>query len=144
MIINHTKEAFELQGKAREFAIKAHGDQLYGSKPYIHYLDMVSTTLHSMQDGGWDIPEEAFVAVWLYWVQEDADVGDDALWQEFGETITKAVITMHSPMQSIKDNKIAYVVKVAATLVNLQSSVIRGSNPHFSWYTKQLAKLMDK
>jgi hypothetical protein len=47
MTIKHTKEAFELQGKAREFAIKAHGDQLYGKQPYIHYLDMVSSTLHS-------------------------------------------------------------------------------------------------
>jgi guanosine-3',5'-bis(diphosphate) 3'-pyrophosphohydrolase len=152
MIINHTKEAFELQGKAREFAIKAHGGQLYGSKPYVHHLDMVSATLHSMRDSGWDIPEEAFVAVWLHDVLEDTDIGDHEVWKEFGEVIADAVIYLsknYAPsrgayLQAVKGNKISYTVKVADTLSNLQASVMSNDTTRVGRYTKQLAELMDK
>ena len=32
--------------RAREFAIKAHGDQMYGDEPYIVHLDEVAGILH--------------------------------------------------------------------------------------------------
>lgn len=28
--------------KAREFALKVHGDQMYGNRPYIDHLDFVN------------------------------------------------------------------------------------------------------
>jgi len=150
MIINHTKEAFELQGKAREFAIKAHGDQLYGKQPYVHHLDMVSAILHDMQRGGWCIPHESFVAVWLHDVLEDTDAQEDEIRQLFGDKVTNIVkcLTKDVPLDydkyihRIQVFHAAYVIKIADTLANLDVSVIKPEPGRIKKYTKQLTKLV--
>ena len=68
--------------RAREFAILAHGKQLYGELPYVTHLDDVATLLHIHQ-------HRAVVAAgYLHDILEDTSVTREELEQEFGAELT--------------------------------------------------------
>jgi len=59
--------------KAREFAVKAHGDQMYGKFKYSYHLDQVKSELMKLEHSGWDVHEDAYVVAYLHDVLEDTD-----------------------------------------------------------------------
>jgi HD domain len=77
-------------GKASEFAIKSHGKQLYGRKPYhVHLLDVVGV-LRRFYD--WDeLPQEYIDAAWLHDSIEDTGVTATELSRLFGEKVAALV-----------------------------------------------------
>lgn len=71
--------------QAREFAILAHGDQLYGKSPYITHLDDVATLLHIYGH------REAVAAGYLHDILEDTPVGREELEEKFSAELAAIV-----------------------------------------------------
>ena len=123
--------------QAREFAILAHGDQLYGKSPYITHLDDVATLLHIHQH------REAVAAGYLHDILEDTSVGREELEQKFSADLTAIVAfctdehgrnrkerkkaTYKRMRQQIGSNyhwlPVALATKVADRLANVEASV---------------------
>lgn len=77
--------------RAREFAIRAHGDQRYGELPYVVHLDAVYDTLRSFGHSG-----DLLVAAFLHDTIEDTvdkpePVTPEMIGREFGETVQTLV-----------------------------------------------------
>lgn len=138
--------------RAREFAIKAHGDQRYGKFPYVHHLDVVFDKLLALEDSGWNIPEDAYAVAYLHDVLEDTDYRANDISDEFGNTIAGAVVDLSKNyyedlseyITDIKKDPIAHIVKIADTLCNLQASINSVEPRRVKKYAEQLAKLMEK
>ena len=82
--------------RAREFAIKAHGDQMYGDEPYIVHLDEVAGILHEfgiMET----IFTNAYIVAYLHDTIEDTDITYEDVREEFGETIAVNVAAVSTP-----------------------------------------------
>jgi len=139
------------EAAAREFAIKAHGDQRYGRMPYSYHLDQVAYKLRELEDYGWCVPEEAYVVAYLHDVLEDTLTGDDEVEEQFGSQITRAIVYLsknywpsyESYMTHVKENKISHVVKIADTMCNLQASIASVEPKRIKKYSEQLARLME-
>lgn len=137
--------------KAREFAVKAHGDQMYGKFKYSYHLDQVKSKLMELEHKGWDVPEDAYVVAYLHDVLEDTYVGDDEIYDMFGEVVCSSVVALsknyhpsyESYLVAVKDTPTAYIVKIADTLCNLQASVNSVEPKRVKKYAEQLAKLME-
>lgn len=136
---------------AREFAIKAHGDQMYGRMPYSYHLDQVASKLRELEHYGWYVPKEAYVAAYLHDVLEDTKVTFKELEKEFGLLVARLVLnlTKHpelSPAEylyCVKSSKGSLVVKIADTMCNLQASIAAVSPRRIKKYSEQLARLME-
>lgn len=72
---------------ARLFAKNAHGDQMYGTVPYIEHLDAAANVLREF--GNFD--DELLAAAYLHDVIEDAHVSDTELEIHFGGEIALLV-----------------------------------------------------
>lgn len=75
-----------LEDRARDFAIKAHGAQLYGDKPYSVHLVAVRDVVKS-----YNLPEYLRVSAWLHDVLEDTAVTADELEANFGALVKNMV-----------------------------------------------------
>ena len=136
---------------ARDFAIKAHGDQRYGRIPYSYHLDQVASKLRELEDYGWDVPEEAYVVAYLHDVLEDTKVTFKELEKEFGLPIALLVqnLTKHpelSPAEylyCVQSAKGSLVVEIADTMCNLQASVASVEPKRIKKYSEQLARLLE-
>jgi len=73
-----------LVAKAMAFAIKSHGDQMYGDQPYLAHLDAVAKLVENFG-------LEAVVVAYLHDVVEDTDVTLDDIRREFGDRIATLV-----------------------------------------------------
>jgi len=73
---------------AREFAIKAHGDQKYGTEPYVVHLDGVVGVLKEF--GYTD--DETLAAAYLHDVLEDTKTEFSTLLGIFGSAVARAVL----------------------------------------------------
>ena len=112
---------------AREFAIAAHADQQYGSRPYVHHLDAVAAIAKSFG-------EKFEVVAYLHDVVEDTSVTLDQIEAVFGAEVASSVaLVTDEPGESrntrkVKTNAklaktsdvIALVVKAADRLANLR------------------------
>ena len=67
------------EDRARAFAVAAHGDQRYGSDPYVVHLSAVRQVL---EDFGYD--GDFALAAWLHDTVEDTEVTVVQLEREFG------------------------------------------------------------
>jgi len=138
--------------KAREFAVKAHGDQMYGKFPYSYHLDQVKSKLMELEHKGWDVPEDAYVVAYLHDVLEDTDYRANDISDEFGNTIAGAVVDLSKNyyedlseyITDIKKDPIDHIVKIADTLCNLQASINSVEPRRVKKYAEQLTKLMEK
>lgn len=117
--------------KAKSFAITAHGDQLYGSKPYSVHLEHVVGILSKYG-------ETAQVIGYLHDVVEDTGISVDDIKTEFGEFIADCVSILtdesgqnrkerktktYDKMSKVKGElELALVVKAADRLANLKAS----------------------
>jgi len=70
--------------RARAFALEAHGEQRYGSRPYHVHLDSVAELV---EEHG----EEAQALAYLHDVVEDTPVQIDAIAEAFGRRIADCV-----------------------------------------------------
>lgn len=137
--------------KAKEFAIKAHGDQKYGKMPYEYHLQQVVSKLLLWRDRGVvSISDEQIAAGWLHDVVEDCDVPYKILVDMFGEKVTRIVYLLtknqYVPYQEyihLMRNSSAAIVKVADTMCNLEASLYSGEIKRVNKYAKQLALLTE-
>jgi len=81
------KERVALEMNAKQFAIEAHGDQHYGTGPYVTHLQAVHGTL--VEFGYTD--EDLLAAAWLHDVIEDTQYGFGDIHREFGLRIALIV-----------------------------------------------------
>lgn len=115
---------------AREFALKAHKNQLYGQKPYIYHLEQVVAILA-------DYGEEAQIIGYLHDTVEDTDTSADEIETRFGKSVAEAVkILTDEPGQTREYRKkltytkmakvrgfaeVALIVKAADRLANIRA-----------------------
>jgi guanosine-3',5'-bis(diphosphate) 3'-pyrophosphohydrolase len=72
--------------KARDFALKAHGDQTYGPYPYRHHLEAVAANAREF-----GFPLAAVAAAWLHDTVEDTEVTREEIEREFGPEVAALV-----------------------------------------------------
>ncbi|MCW5201811.1 HD domain-containing protein [Desulfobulbus sp. US4] len=118
--------------KAREFALKHHGEQKYGEHPYVVHLDAVAELV---QQYG----ETAVVIAYLHDVVEDTDASLHDIKKEFGGLIADCVAVLtdepggdrkerkgktYSKMARVcGETEIALLVKAADRLANMRACV---------------------
>lgn len=74
--------------RAREFARKAHGNQKYGDKPYLHHLERVVEILRPFDN------EDLQIIAYLHDVLEDTAITEAEIEQAFGEYIAHSVFLL--------------------------------------------------
>lgn len=137
--------------QAREFAIRAHGVQKYGDKPYSYHLTGVARLVKARNQF---IEDEAYfntlvVVAWLHDVLEDTPVTYQEVANEFGIHVADAVhsLTKYPGLEwehyimVCKLNKLALEVKICDTLFNLQESFLGNRLKGMRKYPKQLQLL---
>lgn len=119
---------------ARDFAVKAHGNQKYGSEPYIVHLDEVVAVL-----GEFGIKDEnLLVAGYLHDVIEDTDKSMDGIASVFGSEVADFVWNVtgsgnnrkersESILKKLHGDTAAIPVKLADRIANVRRS--KASNP---------------
>lgn len=139
-----------MREKARQFAIKAHGEQKYGDFPYSVHLDAVAKIASKYG-------ETAEAVAFLHDVVEDTDVTVDDIVREFGESVAEYVdILTDEPGKNRKERKrktfqkmsqvsgdaeIALLVKASDRLANIKASITgsTGSKSLLRMYKKEHA-----
>ncbi|RQW62242.1 HD domain-containing protein [Vibrio viridaestus] len=131
---------------AREFAIKHHGDQRYGEKPYSYHLEQV---VELLQPYG----KEAQIIGYLHDVVEDTPATVEMIESLFDTKIAQAVsILTDEPGETRQERKaktyhimstvqgeleIALLVKAADRLANVRSCVENGRDDKFMMYREE-------
>lgn len=89
----------KILNEAMLFALKAHGDQMYGRKPYqCHLLDVVNV-VRRFHD--WDeLKQELINAAWLHDTVEDTDVAVAHIQAHFGIKVAALVDAVSNPPKS--------------------------------------------
>lgn len=117
--------------RAREVALRYHGDQKYGENPYFVHLDAVVGVL---KEHGLHAPH-LLAAGYLHDTLEDTDCTREALRNEFGETVVSLVDAVtDGEGASRKEKKArsyrlinttpeAVVVKLADRIANVRASI---------------------
>lgn len=117
---------------ARSFAVAAHGEQMYGDRPYAYHLDAVAALLAPYG-------EEAQVVGYLHDVVEDTEATAAEVAARFGEHVAACVsLLTDEPGYNRKERKaktyaklaqvhgraeLALVVKAADRLANVRACV---------------------
>lgn len=132
--------------EAREFAVRAHGDQRYGSEPYVYHLDAVAGLL---------VPfgEEAQAVGYLHDVVEDTTIGIDAVRERFGDRVAAYVALVTDEQGANRrerkartnaklaaagpDASVALLVKAADRLANLRESARGGDDSKLRMYRRE-------
>jgi (p)ppGpp synthase/HD superfamily hydrolase len=132
--------------EAREFALKAHGNQKYGEQPYSVHLESVAELL---------VPfgEEAQMLGYLHDVVEDTKTRIEEIEQRFGQQIARCVELLtdepgknrrerrartNAKLSQVgKEDELALIVKAADRLANLRASVICSDQSKLQMYRKE-------
>ena len=133
---------------AKEFAIAAHGDQIYGDRPYVHHLDAVVELLRPFG-------ETAQVIGYLHDVVEDTAVTPEQVRGTFGDQVANCVLLLsdepggnrrerkarsHAKLAKVSgEAELALVVKAADRLANLRESAGGGENSKLEMYRREQA-----
>ena len=132
--------------KAKEFAIRAHGQQMYGEHPYIFHLDTVAKLVS--QYG-----EEAQTIAYLHDILEDTKIEILDIMESFDETIAESVklitdeqgenrkerkLKTYKKLSSVSDDfKIVLIVKAADRLANVKSCIANKHDKLLAMYRKE-------
>ncbi len=132
--------------KAREFAVEAHGSQMYGSQKYSFHLDAVAEIAA-------EYGEDAQVVAYLHDVVEDTAVGLDEISKVFGDRIADCVaILTDAPGENRKERKrktyarmadvtgelkLALIVKAADRVANLRACIADGRDDQLLVYKEE-------
>lgn len=133
-------------GKARSFAIAAHGEQKYGDRPYIEHLEAVVDILKPYG-------EEAAVIGYLHDVVEDTSESIDNIQSVFGEFVAGCVaIITDEQGKNRKERKtntyqklagvtgkesLALIVKAADRLANIEACLAENNAGLLRMYEKE-------
>lgn len=138
-----------LAQRAKAFAIEAHGDQMYGERPYHFHLEGV---VNNIAERNKDNPMlQVLCAIgWLHDVIEDTSVTYDTLVREFGVCIAEAVQRLTKTegqdykayMLANCKSELAREVKICDTMFNLQQSFLNNRAKGMKKYPEQLAILV--
>ena len=107
--------------KSKNFAVKAHGDQKYGDKPYSYHLN---TVVNNAREFGGE--PKHIQAAWLHDVVEDTSVTLDDVRKEFGDDVADIVDLVSNTgskeetFKRIRTNPDAVFVKLADRLANVR------------------------
>lgn len=139
-----------MTNKARDFAVKWHGNQMYGDKPYVYHLDQVAEIVSkSSQDRSSGTLQWLLEVAYLHDVMEDCGVTYCQLADLFGvevghsvDLLTKSKDVLYEDyIRRLKKNFYAKVVKIADTKANLRQSILDNDKDRIVKYAKQLMLL---
>lgn len=134
---------------ARRFAVRYHGDQKYGIRPYVYHLDMVADLL---------VPYgiEARILGYLHDLREDTAVWPRQIYLEFGlpmleycellkdpggETRAEKKEALHARLARVKESHfLALIAKVADRLANVRVSVADECADKLEMYRREHAE----
>jgi (p)ppGpp synthase/HD superfamily hydrolase len=133
---------------ARAYAVEMHGDQMYGTHPYVHHLDAVVALL---QPYG----QPAQVIGFLHDVVEDTEATVSQVQERFGDLVARCVAlltdapgdtrkarkakTYAALAQVTGDEELALVVKAADRLANVRACVADGDRRLWQTYQGEQA-----
>ena len=119
---------------SRDFALAAHGQQMYGDQPYIFHLDQVAALATQFGQTAIDVAH-------LHYTIEDAGIRFERLVEQFGSLTARCVALVTDPPganrkeRKVKLNarlalvsgelEIALVVKICDRLCNARNSIER-------------------
>lgn len=119
--------------KAKEFAVKAHGQQMYGDKPYVVHLDHVHEVMKRYRHTNTDVIVQ--MAGWLHDVLEDTATSKTELVRNFGEEIADIVYRVtdepgadrterkRKTYRKIRGHYNATTVKLCDRIANVEASL---------------------
>jgi len=123
--------------EAREFAVKFHGSQQYGNKPYSFHLDGVMkeaedfiSYIVSIRDFDYD-EDTIGPAIYLHDILEDTNCMFEDIENEFGYKVAKTVLTLtHSNHETygeyivrVSKDPNAILIKIADLFFNKEQSI---------------------
>lgn len=146
--MNHT---YEDVIRAVKFATLAHGDQLYGDKPYTYHLQGVAKLVLARNETE-DNLNTLLIIAWLHDVLEDTEVDVIDLIQNFGHTVAVSVqaltryprLSYEEYIRDCKSDSLAREVKICDTMFNLQQSFKNRRGKGMKKYPAQLAYLVEE
>lgn len=131
---------------ARDFAVRAHADQRYGTQPYVVHLDAVASIVHPHGD-------VAEVIAYLHDVVEDTSVSIQEIENEFGSFIANCVALLtDEPGETRQERKrktyqklglvrgdlqLALLVKAADRLANVRACIEGKNNEQLKIYKSE-------
>lgn len=143
-----------LFNEARDFAVKAHGDQKYGVSPYeIHLGNVISVLMRFNIDLSNPYNLNLLIAAWLHDVLEDTAITKTELEAKFGTIVTEIVYALSDDQgdsraerkinfyKKIAKNEEAIIVKLADRISNVEFSIIHGNDRKFEIYKVEQVKL---
>ncbi len=129
--------------RAREFALRAHGNQQYGNQPYSVHLDAVAEILEPFG-------LLAQVVGYLHDVVEDTSVRIDDIRADFDDLVARCVLLVTDsagtdrPERKLAtnaklakvdgDERVALIVKAADRLANLRTSALGANDSKLDMY----------
>jgi guanosine-3',5'-bis(diphosphate) 3'-pyrophosphohydrolase len=108
MIQDHEQQA-AIEARAIEFAQQAHGEQKYGTLPYMVHLAAVRAVLGDFGIGG-----NVAVAAWLHDVLEDTSATHEQLALRFGEVVRQLVWAVTGVGKNRKERNADAYAKIRA------------------------------
>lgn len=126
---------------SREFAIIAHGDQLYGKLPYIIHLDMVAYITKTITQ-----EPEAFDVAYLHDIN-DTKVRIEEIRHKFGAVVADNTVLINDPLGTRKERtRLSYQKFAAASVEQYRYALIvkpadRLANMMFSLWTLNIGKM---
>jgi (p)ppGpp synthase/HD superfamily hydrolase len=136
----------ELIEQARVFALKAHGDQKYGKRPYEHHLQQVFYLAKSFE-----LPAQVQAAAWLHDVLEDTEVYFEDVMVAFGVKIFDLVNAVTNEAgknrlerhertyPKIRRNEYAVALKLCDRIANVRECVHTENKGLMKMYKKEQA-----
>ncbi len=134
---------------AREFAIKAHGDQKYGDQPYVTHLAAVRDALIEFGCA----ERTHLIAAWLHDTIEDTDVTYEEIDRNFGTEMARYVwaVTGTGKTRAMRNSDAyqkmrwcpeAILIKLADRIANMRAS--KASKPElFKMYQSEYPAFRD-
>ena len=132
-------EATQLFEEARQIAIAAHADQLYGDKPYAYHLQAVVDILKrfgaKLEDA---TTAPLLIAAWLHDSLEDTALTRAEVEQRFGGEVAELVWRVTdepgatrkerkpATYRKTRENETAIVLKLADRIANVEASLESG------------------
>lgn len=143
------KYTYEDVLRANQMAIEAHGDQMYGDKPYLYHLIAVENEVIAIL--GVEAFLERIVAV-LHDIIEDTDITHADLVEAFGVEVADAVRALsklefeeyYLYIDRVRGNSLALFIKKCDTMCNLKQSFREQRHKGIIKYTTQLQLLEAK
>lgn len=137
--------------KAKEFAIKAHGNQQYGDRPYSYHLESVVQIAKNL-----DLENDIILGCWLHDTIEDCNVSYQDIKREFGRDVAEIVFDVTDELgrnrkerkvktyPKIKANEKALCVKLCDRIANLNQTISDQKFDLLSMYFKEHTEFKEK